>query len=276
MNMLTFNIISQIGSETRRDVTYIPATIGYIQVLLTPYAEAIEQEQNVESIRQWVRLIFKGELIRTALASLDEAIDFENMIHGHDHHIALVKAAVIENIINEIMDASAAAALSIPGNRLVLPWNVYDAISTDTELSETFSMFPINPILLPVTIIIGGESFTHNLSEEFVLGLLVFSSETGSNYGVIMFGSQLSTKDIVGEQDHIGIYRNIAYINRIYYGLDPLQYILTTIDKRRYTFQTADFLQGFATGAMWMNVDHHNYWEQLTSNYNNKTTNINF
>lgn len=32
-----------------------------------------------------------------------------------------------------------------------------------------------------------------------------------------------------------------------------------------YCFNTPDFMQGFATGALWTNMDHHLYWKNLIS-----------
>ena len=70
MDALTFEFITTVGSQLWALSTYHPTTIAYIQILLTPYAEALGQAQDVESIRQWVPLALKGELLLTFKLSL--------------------------------------------------------------------------------------------------------------------------------------------------------------------------------------------------------------
>jgi len=43
-----------------------------------------------------------------------------------------------------------------------------------------------------------------------------------------------------------------------------------TIGNNDYGFDNVEFLQGFASGANWNNVDHHKYWKNLYDVDNNK------
>ena len=44
----------------------------------------------------------------------------------------------------------------------------------------------------------------------------------------------------------------------------PRKYMVQVAD-RQFTFKTPQFMQGFMTGALWAGVDHHKYWQDLTT-----------
>ena len=257
MNALTVESIITVGSQVQGNLTYHPTTIAYIQTLLTPYAEALEPAQDVESIRQWVPLAFKGELINHALSEMNKAIEAAEA--NNTDALSAGKVAAIEHLVAEIIEISGNNARQFEAT-IVLPWDVQASVSDDIELSEMLNITK-GDNRLPVTVTIGPQSFTHMLTRDFTVGLLAFSLAAGVDFNITMFETPFSADYFVEDDD-----KHTGYV---YYDGLALQSMFTVdINGKTYTFITPDFMQGFATGASWSGVDHHVYWSELTRHFN--------
>jgi len=57
-------------------------------------------------------------------------------------------------------------------------------------------------------------------------------------------------------------YMNLGDFN---YLSDPDGQYSVIVMGRQYFFNDPEFMQGFATGALWAGIDHHQYWSDLKS-----------
>lgn len=238
MQAMTFKYISDLCKELQPGIYYHPTAIAYIQYLVTPYAETIEMTQNLMS---WAETAFPQYFAMGLAKQIKSA------------QIATRKVAAIKYILADLIELSGNIARDNYGGT-VLPWDVYFVISQDAELPDVFGIphgkFP-SDIRLPVTVNIKRQLFTHNLSCEFTCGLLLFSIITHRYFDITMFGQPFT-------DNHIP-----SILLRFNYNEDNRDLYRVSIGGTIYTFRTTDFMQGFATGAMWENLDHHKYWSEL-------------
>jgi hypothetical protein len=250
MNAITTESITKIGHQIADNIIYHPTTITYIQGLLKPYAEAIETAQDTSSIEQWVPLAFPAGLAAEALTKM-RASSVEN-----SDIVNTAKTSVIESIVSEILETAANDGISSNAT-IVLPWDVQTGISNDEELSRVTGI-TIDNKTLPVTITLRNKFFTHSLTKEFTLGLLLFSLRTNFDFQVTISNTPFTT-DYIVDNNQLNKYSGYTLHDQ-----DSMRNFTVNIKDITYTFDTPDLMQGFATGAMWAGVDHHDYWSELT------------
>lgn len=249
MNINTVENINRIAQEIYPERDYLPTTLTYIQLLIIPFAEAVDQAVDVNSLIQWIPLVFKGDLFRDVMEKLNIA----------DGRLASIRAAVVESLIEEIIKA---VEHENQTNGIefhwVVPWDVKDAIAKDHELRALFQL-NVEDNKLPITITVGPDQFTHNVSFEFAAGLLLYSNKEVGNHDfhITMFGQPFEY-NMMGRRDIDERY------SRFHLGesSDTRNYTVRIVG-RDYTFDSLEFLQGFIAGAYWDNVDHHQYWSKL-------------
>ena len=83
---------------------------------------------------------------------------------------------------------------------------------------------------------------------DFVSGLLLFSLVSGVDFQPTMFGAPFDS--------------NYMFNSPRYNGHLQSKYSLLINNNKCY-FNNPDFMQGFSTGSLWANLDHHNYWSDL-------------
>lgn len=261
MNTLTADFITHVGSQVHPDNKYHASTIAYVQTLLKPYAEAIETATSVDGIAQWVPLALPGELAKHANSEMNKFVG--KVRNGEDttrDEVTAAKTAVIEYLIAEILE--------LAGNETrnaydvtSFPWDVQLGIAKDEELSKMFGVV-LGTDTLPVTVSVGPQKFTHMLSFDFVAGLLLFSHPSVDNrdFHVTMFEVPLDPSYMVPRDNEDTTFR-YSYDEAGDHGY--LQNYTVKAAGRQFTFRTPAFMQGFATGASWINVDHHKYWTEL-------------
>jgi hypothetical protein len=98
-------------------------------------------------------------------------------------------------------------------------------------------------VTIPVTVTINKVEYVYDLTWQFTYGLLLFSFVSNIKYDVKILGAPLSFEEYPTYNDS-GQYR-IEY------------------NKGMVEFFTPQFMRGFATGAGWAEVDHHDYWTKL-------------
>ena len=277
MNMLATDKIITIGFELDPEVIIHPTSIAYIRTLLTPYAEAIGPAA-LDGIMQWIPLAIPGALGAAILDKVEENL----LIHTEE----VIKSTIILSLIRVILEGAITLITQVLdiSDTTILPWDIHAVIGAHDDLSKMFGIIDEYP-KLPVTVTIGPNQFTHMLTEEFTIGLLLFSDPSIGNvdFNITMFGEKFTSDYIVpldtkeeGVKETPFIYRGI-YPSRFIpaEGYIPLDYSVT-IANRLYTFDTADFMQGFSTGALWASVDHHKYWKDLLENSEEVRTPLNF
>lgn len=214
MNALTetyiINLLDLINSNTKIHVT----AIAYLQILLKPYGQALESAVTMESIIDWIPEVLPETLASLAFQQLDDNKSIEEN-----------KTMIITYLLTEIME-------DVQSGTEITPWNIQNKIINDEELSQIFDV----EYDLPVVVTVGPNQFTHLVTEELTLGLLLFSSlYSGINiYHLSMF--------------------NLSLID-LSFPLDGKYTFI--VDNKKYKFNTIEFLQGFITGALWLSIDYH-------------------
>ena len=258
MQALIYGNIYHLAEESDPETVLHPTSIDYILTLLKPFAQELEPMMTLASIQEWIdralpetlAVRVKANMIVTVKEEAKKFITIPKFI------LMMSKAAIITYLAVEIIERAIDEIQAGPDDYMVLPWDIQAAIGHDEELSKVFGITKDNN-RLPVEVTIGPKEYTHELTQEFTVGLLLFSDRTVGNrdFGVRMFGSSFPSDYIVPTDRTLDGTR---------FGFDEAKsHYSVIVNGVRYGFKTPDFMQGFATGAMWAGVDHHAYWKDL-------------
>lgn len=273
MNMLTTDVLINIVKQINPECVLHPTTSAYVTALVKPYAEVLETA-SVEGMQQWLPLAFPGKLAEGARSEMDKTVAMKIGTHNDTEKAAkgvelseeetydttsplivvAAKEAIIYYLVSEILKLACNRAREFQDENVV-PWDVQYGLGNDEELSKMFGVTK-DMTKLPVDVFIDHQKFTHEFTHEFVAGLLVFGNYFVGNhdFNMSMFGVDV---------------KNTAIPDRFYfddryhiYGIDAgIKYGDIWL---HCGFYTPDFMHGFSTAAMWVGVDHHNYWRDLT------------
>jgi hypothetical protein len=269
MKSFTNEIIRIIGSQVHPGLNYHSTSLAYIRALVQSYIEVLDPAP-ADQILQWIPMAFSGILATNVAIEFNKAVikysfpDEAPEITGFTKIQGIEgKNAIIEYIIAEIMELSGTIARGSQ-DTTVLPWDIQKAIATDPELSLVFGI-TLDQKTLPITVTIGPQQFTHMLSMDFTIGLLLFSDPTIGNHDfhIMMFDVPFTSTYLFPDPSELGANDNETPESR-YRNTEFVHNFSVSIGYIYYGFDTPDFMQGFATGAMWANVDHHLYWKDLT------------
>jgi hypothetical protein len=243
------NNVWQVSSEQDEEVarTVIsPAWTACIQHLVTPMATNLYQQTSMEGIYAWIASIppeFREFLQSNWNPNLD---------------LAPLKESILFSLTKKLVEDScqgsgyATVGSEVKYEHLTLtPWSPLDYMKRATA---TFFGIPgpKGRYQLPVSVTVNGNIFTHLFNFDQAAGLLLFSKTAGVDFHITIFGAPF-TYFVEGQDD--------LYLR--YDDQDTDTEFSVRIGARRYWFHHIDFLQGFATGALWVNVDHHRYWSNL-------------
>jgi hypothetical protein len=245
-------IWEQFSLELPNSIVH-PSSIYYIQNLLLPYAEELDLLNNQKDIWEWIWPRFHRETVRRITESLS---DTENVILLRNEVIDQLVFLIIGNVSDQVNTVD------------ILPWSVQDAVMDDEllnslpwnigdkamDISGGYVPRP-NTRKLEVSILLRGKGkFTDSFTEEFTIGLLLFSKISGFIVYIGIFMSALDSDYFLRDgEDRLTKYN---------YQTEDSRYMVT-VGESVYAFSTNDFMQGFATGASWLGVDHHDYWSNL-------------
>ena len=253
MDIPTNTEIINISNVVQGQILH-PTTAAYIQTLLTDYALAVANA-NKEQIIQWIPLAIGGKSGDDLLEFLATAADTNT--------VEFVRNIVIRFVVERMSICAGDIAAQLR-DKTILPWDLQKCIANNDEL------FPIVIIdrdenILPVTVTVNGQQFTHMLTEEFTMGLLLFSDPLVGNidFNITLFGTPFTSEYIIqheADDEETNRFTRPDHDTTTWYSVE--------INYTIYSFDTPDFMQGFATGAMWAGVDHHNYWTHLFQNIN--------
>jgi hypothetical protein len=246
MNSLSSDDITLIYSKLCPGKILHATSVAYIQYLLTGIVDALGGAENFEEIKLKIQAVFPGDLARIGTLKFIEAVCNSNSLDN-------AKRVLLEYLASEILDLRDTDYL------IILPWEIQKSIGKDTELSQLLGINSTDTTL-HVSFIMSPHLFASCLNEEFTMGLLLFLKNLNHHVKINIFGAFLTTdyfsfketkdlplKYVVGD-----------VLNDVY----PFKYKVTVGD-RDYTFSSIDFMHGFSTGAMCLNLDHHDYWSNL-------------
>jgi hypothetical protein len=267
--------ILNILEDVHPDIKVEGITVAYLQTLLNPYAESTTGALMSE-LDSWVSALLTEvspeglEYANVREQYRDKMNEFLKGATSFDW-IALrenvprfntAKRLVIESLLAAILKLAGDSALYLK-DAVILPWDVKGALADDHDLSQTFThVFQHrHPDWLPVTMISGPKQlpYTRECSLEFVAGLLLFSDPCVGNHDfqVTMFGASFPSLYVAP----------LPGAMRTRFSYDPYSEnrgYSVMVGGMKYGFYTEEFIQGFMTGAKWVEVDHRKYWEHLT------------
>lgn len=275
MTTITHEFIHNVAQEVHPDTTYTDTAVAYIQTLLHPYEITLDGATNLMGIQEWIPLAIPGNLAKHSLSEMTKFVTREMLkdvpFNGIDLYrdtnldgiaaavygenivwetlpdlLTAAKRGILEYIIAEICELAGNIARDVNDGH-VLPWDIQSALKADEELRQMFRILH-GDTMLPVVATVGNNQHTHMFSTDFTSGLLLFCYASNNDFHLTMFDAPLELNYINEE-------------NR--YHDEGASTYSVRIGNKTFNFNTPDFMQGFATGALWAGVDHHVYWDDL-------------
>lgn len=273
MDQLTDANMKTTLSQVHPDKEIHASAIAYIQALLTPYAEAMNAATNTAQIRDWLTQALPNELAAHARSTMikanteagwkfveapdrrynDPAFEAKAIDTYKSEEVVVAKNAVIEYLVAELLEISGYKA-DKGGYGIINPWHVLAAITGDDEFRTLFG-YTENMQTLPVQVTYQNKTFNIELTMEQALGILLFSFASNIDFHMMIWNTPLQAIGVPLEEQIFFLDPNIAAAADVHekYAVRPIN------AARDFGFNTPEFMQGFATGAMWAGVDHHNY-----------------
>lgn len=269
MDVYTKNVVDDIMTSINNKASVLYTTYGYLSFLIQPYVEAIKDANSIESLNDWVNQVFDGYLLQSIQ---------NNIIDAGLVDVRTMKYSIITTILSTILDATNRVIGNMHIN--ITPWDVkfgleQSYIPDEEELDEEeldiikekenihlgkfFGLadgsYITQPDLLPVTVTINLNSFTHNISYNHVLGIMAFYQFMGQPISLTMFG--YSTDEYYPDIESMKSLQGYFYTG---YTIS-----LTSQDKlTNLFFSNQDFVRGLLTAAQWLDIDPHTYIKDLT------------
>jgi len=231
------------------NIQYHSTTIAYIVELVKPVANALETLNTVPNINQWILATFTGDLLQNMTNTL---------ANEHNLVVEQVITIILQALIHELMKPR-----FFEENRLldltVLPWDIQGNINNIPSLT---ALYGTQTNTLPVTISLNNRQFVHLLSMEFTCGLLLFLYTSHVDINISMFNEEFGSDYYEHMDSRFNFISEQEAEEEENTDMPDGKYTVTVAEDV-YTFNTPEFMQGFVTGALWSNVDHHAYWSKL-------------
>lgn len=231
-------IIDIFNNNYGPEVIIHPTTVAFIETIVQPYDHDLVLYNDYEHIRLWIIETFptniKDEIINLVLGTANMSIEQikNSLLYFLIHHI------LVEGMDNNPSD-----------NSRIYPWDIYDGLYIHDAQEALFFTNSITG-MLPVDVIVHELPFTHLMSFNMAMGILLFSHTIGIDFHMTMFGVPLTYFEYGPER---------------FTQKDDEGYQIT-VNNLVYQFDDLDFIRGFSTGALWCNVDHHAYWSHFEHN----------
>lgn len=240
MDVLTYENVSKLinNFNNNNNLIWDQTSIAYILNLVIPYGLASEPATDIESIVEWIPTTFLDNLANELLWALnDEKLDLDG-----------AKITVIETLIKLIYDT---IIRKLENNNLktILPWDIQYILANDPEFADAFGLGS-EYNTLPVGMVFGPDVFVHNVTEEFITGLVIFSSASDFNFPIYMYGKELNPDVFINTDRYI------------YTGNITTNFTIN-IKNTIYEFDSCQFLKGFVTCSSWAGLNHIYYWTKF-------------
>lgn len=232
MQFLTKESITDIVARTFI-INLHESTITYIQNLLTPFVNGLETTTNI------------NDYIQQNFRNYFYAIIFNLGTNPPKEEIIRI---IIETMISQIIKGS---TYDLSFEYMLFPWDLFRLTKNDYDLAKILHITGnVDTSTLPVTINPTNiTEHTYNLTFEFVVGLSLFSNVLNTNFNIKIFDKSFQSDYIINDEN-----RFLNYI---------LSEYSVIVNDKQYRFNTTDFMRGFSTGALWLGLDHHKYWNDL-------------
>ena len=271
MEFLTRDHVNEVADKMLRTggiYRYLhPTAVPYIIEILTPYANIISEAQQIDDLGAWIKAYhddISGSIRLKLLKAINTGID----------DIRIVQSDVVDVLIIHLITMGEERALHY-GSVVILPWDIAESgiILRRKNLQE---MFPDITDQLPVTFMVENNAFVHNVTEEFVAGLVDTYLATGKYPPLIMiYGKELpfdytwTFHDYTREElqfHELKDRRHNAegrYQYTAWYKLNQEQ--KSKLPENDRAFNTMDYLQGATTAAQWQELDVHSLIYKVTN-----------
>ena len=233
--------VPELDDEVQQDPLHnnSPAVSqAYMNDMVKPYVDALKQAESKESIQLWLPLVFEGDYLLQMTEVVDKSIDVES-----------ARNMIIRNLIYNIY-----AVASVKDQNIITPWDI--AQYRDEQLTKLFGP---GLTTLPVRVSVGGKTYAHELSQDFLFGLLSVLSQN-VEYVFTMSGTPITIDDI-----------------SLQYSPNQKMKYSADLPCGPVAFESPDVIQGVMTAAQWLKSDAHKFVTDLTTiTTDGKRTALNF
>lgn len=243
------------GKMDSTPLTLVPEANLYIQVLVSPYINAMEPVTDLDALRQWIPGIFKDkadELSNALEANVSPLLlQLGDTATTDDGVVKIARTTITDFILRWIL-SKVITHFTGSGENIVLPWDVLDLVIASSDGLADFLQMDKNSKTLPVTVVIGSNKFEHNMTKELAYGLSLFCVLTQIDCTIYMYETPL--------------YQDLwTNPNNRFSDESTLhdKYKITLTSGQSFKFETSDFIQGLATGAQWAGADVSTYITDL-------------
>lgn len=270
MEFLTPDRVNEVADKMLRKggiYRYLhPTAVPYIVEILTPHVRVIDRAQSRGDLIDWIDSYSPvGELnVRTAIQDIS------------NDNVLKMKSRVVKMLIKFVVMAGEILALR-HGSLLIVPWDIAAKLkSFDKRLAR--GLFPEVTDYLKVIFLVEDGAFRHEVTEEFVAGLIDGYLAAEGHVPLIFFDNQELTFDYTWtyrDPRHSGPLFTPVKIRRHEWIRGKYQAFYKTSTKlpdRMRGFNTPDYLQGARTATQWMGVDIHSFMVSVTDKARNKQT----
>lgn len=201
--------------------------VANIIAMLTPYASALEAATTLQSISDWIGEVFPSSLNESLMETV-------SLVSQERKDVSACVFYVMDDLTAEIV-----SRIQEMQSRYITPWTVRQSLNTLPTLfgsSDTVS----------ITVSMGPQEFTHDITEEFVTGLLALYGAAQQPVRLTVYGRMLSYLPLL----------------QAYTESKPSVYTVK-LSSVTYFFDTLDFMHGVNTAALWLNVDDRQYWSDF-------------
>ena len=209
----------------------LPTTAALLQALTQPYADAMAPASEKDAILTWLLQILPNHKVEI----LPE--DNADIVNGKIlHHL---KELILSNVPETV--------------GVITPW---DLVNHRKGPEDTITrLFGGNTPSLPVTVIVGPNTYTHYLTLELLAGLMLVLDNNDKEIKVLLFGeppeAKLFGRFILKEDS-----KTLEYSAQLR-GI-PV------------TFETPEFVRGVSTACEWKNIKAHDFVKDLKKHMANE------
>lgn len=202
-------------------------TDAYVDSLIGPYVDALEQADSKEGLLQWLPLVFDGEYLENILPVVDKTEDVD---------------AARNAIIHFMKDALINKAQATAG-KFLTPWDI--ALARDTQLEKLFGEAVKE---LPIQVTVGPNVYTHKLSQDIVFGILLIL-DNNEQFTITLNGNRVHLEELQLKYNNLKDAEGVAY--------------KATLLQGSVFFNSPDVVQGIMTAAQWIKADPHTLVKDL-------------
>lgn len=223
---------------------FTPEAINMIKYYLLPYLEELDNAQEFLSIINKYPQTLRDDIIRNA--------------HYKDYYLVQpydpwkIRKFILHHLISHII-FSDDSGMVFGGNDLIDPWEVELDFRFSKVPRELFHLIPLSdeenmdiiPTAIDVDVTINDRKFTHKMSQDLVLGIVIFYKAYCLSHPLSLYGEKSEFYYLTPR--HTDIWNN--------YTID--------LNGQTYTFYDNEFMRGLITAAQWNNIDPHQYITNL-------------